>query len=357
MKAAFLTGIKQIEIRETKKPTPKKGEVLVRLISIGICGSDVHYYRTGKIGSQVVDYPFIAGHECSGVVEEITDEVTGLSVGNRVAIEPAISCGKCEFCISGRPNVCPKVRFLGTPATENVPAIEGAFREYITIPSSNAIPIPDNMDFEEATLTEVLAIAVHAIDLVKLNPRENVAIFGSGPIGLGVLLMAKLSGAATIFATDLIKSRLEMAKKLGADYTVNPNKKNPVEIIKSITGGRGVDVTFEAAGEQETINHSLEAVRIGGRVAIIGIPELNEVSYDPDIRRKEPVIYHVRRSNQANRDVERAISLMENGLLKAKPLVTHKFPLDRIKEALDMVDRYEDGVVKAMIAMDLQNTY
>ncbi len=351
MKAAFLTGIRQIEIKDIKKPVPRKGEVLVKMVSVGICGSDVHYYRTGRIGSQVVKYPFIVGHECSGIVEEITDTVTNVSVGNRVAIEPAVSCGVCEFCISGRPNICPKVKFLGTPATSGAPAIEGTLREYITIHAGNALPIPESMSFEEATLTEVMAIALHSVDLAKINPGETVAVFGSGSIGLGILITAKLSGASTIFATDLLQSRLDMAKKLGADCVISPRHKNPLEIIKEMTGGRGVDVTFEAAGEQETINHSLDAVRIGGRVVIVGIPEVDKISYSPEIRRKELVIHHVRRSNKANRDLERVISLMGKGILKVNPLVTHKFPLNKIKDALDMVDGYKDGIIKAMINM------
>ncbi len=351
MQAAFLIGIKQIEIKDIAKPVPQKGEVLIKVKSIGICGSDIHYYRTGKIGSQVVKYPFIIGHECSGVIEDITEGVTNVNIGQRIAVEPAVSCGVCEFCIEGRPNICPKVRFLGTPATSASPAIDGAFREYITIPALNAIPISDNMSFDEATLTEVMAIAIHSVDLVKVNPGDNVAVFGSGPIGLAVLIMAKLSGASTIFATDLLQNRLEMAQKLGAVHTINPREKDPVEVIKRITKGRGVDVTFEAAGEQETIGHSLDAARIGGRVAIIGIPETDKIYYSPDIRRKELLIYHVRRANHANRDVERIVSLMEKGALNTKPLVTHTFPLDRIKDALDMVDGYKDGVIKAMIRM------
>lgn len=349
MKTAFLTGIRKVEIKKTEKPSPSKGEVLIKLKSVGICGSDIHYYRTGRIGSQVVNYPFVAGHECSGIIEKLGLGVRELSIGDRVAIEPAVPCGTCEFCLSGRPNICPKVRFLGTPATPGAPAIEGAFKEYITIPTSNAVPIPKSMSFDEAVLTEVFAIALHSIDLVNINPGDNVAVFGSGPIGLSVLLMAKLSGASTVFATDLIKERLQLAKNLGADYIINPEEKNPVEVIENMTKGRGVDITFEAAGEQETIDHSLETVRIGGKVALIGIPRAEVVYYNPDIRRKELVICHVRRSNQANRVVERVIALMENGSLKVNPLVTHKFPLQEIKKAFDTVDTYRDGVVKAMI--------
>ena len=352
MKAAFLTGIKQIEIREIKKPIPQKGEVLIKLSSVGICGSDVHYYRTGKIGSQVVKYPFIIGHECSGVIDDKAEGVTNVNIGQRVAIEPAVSCSICDFCLEGRPNICPQVKFLGTPATSTSPAIEGAYREYITIPEYNAIPISDNISFDEAALTEVMAIAVHSMDLVKIKSGETVAIFGSGPIGLGILIVAKLSGASTIFATDLVKDRLEMAKKLGADYAINPIKGNPIDVIKKLTDGRGVDITFEAAGEQETIEHSLEAVKIGGRVAIIGIPEADKIYYSPEIRRKEPIIYHVRRSNQANKDVERSISLIEKGILKVKPLATHRFSLEEIKDAFNMVDGYKNGVIKAIIDME-----
>ncbi|HIE43792.1 MAG TPA: NAD(P)-dependent alcohol dehydrogenase [Candidatus Omnitrophica bacterium] len=352
MKAVFLTGIQEIEIRETQMPVAKRGEVLIKVMTVGICGSDVHYYKRGRIGSQIVKYPFIVGHECSGIVESITEGVRNVSVGERVAIEPAIPCGLCEFCCSARPNICPKVKFLGTPATSGAPPVEGALREYITMPASNVIPIPQALSFEEATLTEIVAIAIHAVDLVGINPGDEVAIFGSGPIGLATLQASKVSGAARIFATDLLNSRLQMAKVLGADYVANLKEVDPMDMIKDITRGRGVDVTFEAAGEQETVNHALEAVRRGGRTAIIGIPEEERIWYNPEIRRKELVIYHVRRSNQANRDVERAISLMAGGKLEVDSLVTHEFPLEKTGDALDLVGNYEDGVIKAMIKLD-----
>ncbi|MDD5454427.1 MAG: alcohol dehydrogenase catalytic domain-containing protein [Candidatus Ratteibacteria bacterium] len=349
MKAAFLTGIKRIEIREIEKPVPKKSEVLIKLKAVGICGSDIHYYRAGKIGTQVIKYPFIIGHECSGIIEDMAGDVTNVKIGQRVAVEPAVSCGTCEFCIDGRPNICPRVKFLGTPATSASPAIDGAFREYITISADNAIPVADKISFDEAALTEVMAIAVHSMDLVKINKGDTVAVFGSGPIGLAVVIMAKLSGASNIFATDLLQNRLEMAQKLGATRVINPREKDVVNEIYKITEGRGVDVAFEAAGKQETIEHSFNAVRIGGRVSVIGIPETDKIYYSPEIRRKEPVIYHVRRSNHANKDVERIVSLIEKGMLKVKPLVTHRFPLEKIEKAFDMVDGYKDGVIKAMI--------
>jgi len=345
VKTALLTGIRQIEVKDIEKPSPGRGEALVKVACVGVCGSDIHYYRTGKIGVQVVKYPFIVGHEASGVVEEVGDGTSSLKPGQRVAIEPAIPCGECQWCQGGRPHICPEVKFLGTPP------IDGAYREYMVMPYQNLIPIPDGMSFEEAALTEILAIGLHTVDIIGLKPGNSVAIFGSGPVGLAILLMAKVSGAAEIFSTDLIEARLKMTQKLGAHHLINPQKDDPVEYIKEHTEGIGVDITFEAAGEQETIDHSLDAVKIGGKVAVIGIPELERVSYSPEIRRKELLVQQIRRSNQAARDVERVISLIETQRLQVGPLVTHKFPLEKIKEALDLVDGYKDGVVKAMIDM------
>ncbi|NOZ64326.1 MAG: alcohol dehydrogenase catalytic domain-containing protein [Caldiserica bacterium] len=305
MKAAFLQGIEKIELTDTDKPSPKKGEVLVRVSHVGICGSDIHYFKTGKIGSQVVEFPFILGHEASGWVEEVGEGCKKFKGGEKVFIEPAIPCGKCEWCKSGRENICPEVIFLGTPP------VKGALREYMTYPEEALLPLPEEMDLEKAMLMEVLAIGVHSVDLANIQEGEKVAIFGCGPVGLAILLISRIRGAGEIFCSELIPDRRNIAKLLGANYVMDPREVDIVSFIKNHTEGKGVEITFEAAGEQETIDQCFESMKIGGRTVIVGIPEKDKVYFNPEIRRKEPLILHCRRSCQGNRDTERTLTQKE----------------------------------------------
>lgn len=324
------------------KPQPKEKEVLIRVKMVGICGSDVHYYLEGKIGSQqVITEPLIVGHELSGDVAELGREVKNFKLGQRVIVEPAIPCGECEVCRKGRINICPYVKFLGTPP------VNGAFCEYLVMPEENLFPLPDKLSYEEGVMMEPLAIGLYAVRLSHLLPRETVAILGSGPIGLVTLLSARATGATLIFATDLIPERLKAAKESGAHYVFNPEREDVVEKIMELTKGRGVDVTFEAVGKEETINQALKITALGGRVMIIGIPEVDTITYEPhQMRRKELLIQNVRRSLHAT---EASIRLVEKGLINLKPLVTHCYPLDKITEAFELASHYQDGVIKAVV--------
>ncbi len=342
MKAVFLLRKKKFEIREVPKPEPKEKEVLIRVKTVGICGSDVHYYTQGRIGSQqVISKPLIIGHELSGDVAALGKGVKGFRVGQRVVVEPAIPCGDCKVCREGRENICPDVRFLGTPP------VDGAFCEYIVIPEENVFPLPDQLSYGEGVMMEPLAIGVYAVKLAHLIPGETVAILGSGPIGLVTLLAAKAAGAVLIFATDLVPERLNAAKKIGAHHTFNPEKEDIVKKIMEATKGRGVDVTFEAAGKEETVNQALKITALGGRVMIIGIPEVDAITYEPhQMRRKELLIQNVRRSL---RNTETSIKLVQEGLINLKPLITHYYPLEKIGEAFELVSEYRNGVIKAII--------
>ncbi len=342
MKAVFLLRKKEFEVREVPKPEPKEKEVLIRVKTVGICGSDVHYYTKGRIGSQqVIGKPLIIGHELSGDVAALGKGVKGFRIGQRVVVEPAIPCGNCEVCREGRENICPDVRFLGTPP------VDGAFCEYIVMPEENVFPLPNQLSYAEGVMMEPLAIGVYAVKLARLIPGETVAILGSGPIGLATLLAAKAAGAVLIFATDLIPERLNVAKKIGAHHTFNPEKEDIVKIITELTKGRGADVTFEAAGKEETVNQALKITALGGRVMIIGIPEADAITYEPhQMRRKELLIQNVRRSL---RTTGTSIKLVKEGLINLKPLITHYYPLEKISEAFELVSEYRNGVIKAII--------
>lgn len=340
MKAAVLVGPKTIQIVEKEIPEPGPGEVLVKVGAVGVCGSDVHYYAEGRIGTAVVQYPTILGHEPAGVVEA-TGNGSSVLAGTRVAVEPAHPCGHCEFCLGGRGNLCPNVRFLATPP------IDGIFSQYRVMPEHSCIPIPDNMSLVEGALLEPLGVALHAIKLARLEVGENIAIFGSGPIGLVTMLAARAAGADQVYMTDIVPERLDFAKELGATAVMNPQEGDVVSWIMDLTNGRGVDATFEAAGEQQTVYHACMAARIGGRALIIGIPAVDEL-YIPmhEIRRRELCIQNVRRSN---READRSINLVASGRIDLKRLATHRFSLEQTDAALDLAHRRSDGVIRAVV--------
>ncbi len=341
MKAAFLTGKEKIELRDIPKPSPDGGEALVRVANVGICGSDVHYFLKGRIGDQVVEYPFIIGHEAAGIVEKAGKGVNGLKEGDRVAIEPGIPCGKCGVCLRGKPNLCRGVKFLGTPP------VPGAFREYMVMPEENLMVLPEGVDTEEGALCEPLAVGLYAVMNARPAPGDAVAVFGCGPIGISVLICSVLAGAGKVFAVEKIKERVEFAKTIGADAVINPGEADPVREIMRLSGGGGVDVAYEAAGEIETLIQCVDSAALLGKVVIVGIPEQDcwEVPSHPS-RKKELTLYNVRRSAFTP---AKTLSLLGNGRISVKGMVTHRFPLEEIEKALKLVAGYSDGVIKAMV--------
>ncbi len=343
MKAAVLKGIKNIKIEEIEKPVIGDNEVLVKVKAVGICGSDVHYFLEGRIGDQIVKGDHILGHEASGEVEEVGKNITKVKPGMRVAIEPGIPCGKCELCTTGRYNICPDVQFLGTPP------VNGAYQEYLAYPEDYLYPMPDSMSFEEGELIETLSVGVYAEELSELKSGNSAAILGCGPVGLVTLKAIKAAGADQVFVTDLIDERLEFAGKHENVITINASKEDPVEKINKMTGGRGVDVVFEAAGAAETPAQAIKAVRIGGKIVWIGIPSDDLVSIDPHImRKKELVIKCVRRFKHT---YEKAIQLVSSGSVVVKDMITHRFDLEDIDKAFRLVENYEDGIMKGVILL------
>ncbi len=341
MKAAYLVGKEKVEIREAPVPVPGEDEVLIRVKRVGICGSDAHYYQEGRIGTHLVEGPYIVGHEVSGIVVESGGGVKKFPHGQKVAVDPGIPCGKCEVCLIGKPNICPNTKFLGTPP------VPGAFCEYIKMPVTNIIPLPENLSLEEGALMEPLAIGLYAVQLLQVFAGETVAVFGCGPIGLSVLLCAKLSGVQTLIATDLIPERRNYAASAGADYVLNPKEADPVEKVMEITGGRGVKISFETSGSQKALEQAILSTSLAGRVAIVGIPS-DDLWIIPAqaARRKELVLVNVRRSAFT---AAKVVNLMATGKINAKGMITHHFPLERVADGLEMVAKNRDGVIKAMV--------
>jgi L-iditol 2-dehydrogenase len=304
MKSMQLTGIRRMELSDVPQPEIRQDtDVLVRMQAVGVCGSDVHYYTTGKIGSQVVQYPFPVGHEGAGYVEKTGSAVHSLRAGDRIAIEPAMPCGECDQCLSGRPHTCRKLRFLGCPGQAG-----GCLSEYIVMPQDSCIPIPGAMSFEQAAISEPLAIGLYAARLAGDLRGKHIAILGSGPIGLSVLAAAGLAGAETIHLTDKIDERLRIARQSGATATYNILHGDAVAGI-SRQEPRMLDLVFECCGQQEALDQAIQLLKPGGKLLIIGIPEFSRFSFPvDDLRRKEICIQNVRRQNGCDKEAVRVIA-------------------------------------------------
>jgi L-iditol 2-dehydrogenase len=342
MKAAFLSGLRQIEIGDAPEPQlTGSHDVLLRVDAVGVCGSDVHYYRTGRIGTAVVKFPFVMGHEFAGTIEKTGDEVRELHPGQRVAVDPLVACGDCDQCRAGRPNTCRKQRFMGQPGE-----LAGSLAEYLVLPAECCYPVPDSITAGQAAMIEPLSIGVHSQRLAQMEAGARIAILGSGPIGLSVLLACRAAADCTAYVTDLIDERLAMAAEQGARWTGNPNKSDVVNAISEVEPA-GVDFVFECAGEQETLSQAVELLKPGGTLVIVGIPEFDEFSFPAHtLRRKELTIKNVRRQNHC---IALAIELVSSGRINVDPLMTHHFPLRETGAAFDLVSGYRDGVIKAII--------
>ena len=342
MKAVVLTGIRQMELRDVPEPRiEKETDVLLKIEMVGICGSDLHYYETGRIGRQIVEYPFIIGHECSATVKAIGSSVTRVKVGDQVVVDPAVPCHKCEQCRMGRENTCEDLLFLGCPGQGG-----GCLCEYIVMPEDSCFPTAGAITLEQAALCEPFSIGVYGVKSAQLPENTKIAILGTGPIGLSVLLAAKVEKAAKIYVTDKIDTRLDAAQDAGADWTGNPND---VDIVSEIIAAEpaGLDVVIECCGQQDALDQAFDILKPGGRLVIIGTARKERIWFDVDkFKRKELTIRYIRRQNHC---VQAAMDLIASGQVSVDFMVTHHFPLEQTKEAFDLVGGYRDGVIKAMI--------
>ena len=342
MKAMMLTGIRQMEMKDIPEPRlVNKNDVKIRMSVVGICGSDIHYYTQGQIGSQVVRYPFAVGHEGGGVVVEVGPAVKRVKPGDAIAIEPAMPCWSCDQCLAGRHHTCRKLKFLGCPGQA-----EGCLMEYIVMPEESCFPLEKPLNTDHGSISEPLAIGVYAVKKSDGVKGKKIGILGYGPIGMSVMLAAKAEGAESFFVTDKIDARLAIAGIEGNAFTVNPEKENAVDKILG-KEGLGLDVVFECCGQQEALDQAIEILKPGGQLIVVGIPEFdNWIVNVEKTRRKEISLQFIRRQVDC---VEAALSLMESGTIKIENMITHRFPFSKTKEAFDLVAAYSDGVMKAMI--------
>jgi L-iditol 2-dehydrogenase len=349
MLCAVLHGVRDVRLECRPVPQPQRGEALIRIQRVGVCGSDVHYYTHGRIGDYVVNQPMILGHESAGEVVAVGEGVTRVQPGQRVTIEPGYTCRECFYCKSGRYNLCPSVTFMATPP------IDGAFCEYVAWPQDFVFPLPDSMSFDDGAMMEPLAVGLWAAERGGVKPGDSVAIFGSGPIGLLTLQAARAAGATTLIAIDIEDYRLAHALLLGATHTINDRDGQALETIRTISGAlrglprrcAGVDVAIETAGALPTTRNTLAATRPGGVAVLVGLPpdpmvELNLVA----AAGKEIDIRGMFR--YANR-YPAAIALTAAGRVDVRSLVTHRFPLAQAEAALRFADEHKSEALKVMV--------
>ena len=341
MRIAELTGRRRIDVVDRPHDqTVPAGRVRVKVAAVGVCGSDLHYFSEGSIGDTPCVYPMVLGHEPTGVVVDST--VGGVSKGDRVICEPALYCYHCEYCLSGRHNVCANLRFLSMPDEP------GFFRDYVDLPLSNVLPLPANVGLAEGTLAEPLSIILHSMEFALPRAGETAVVFGSGPIGLLTVAVLKLSGIRRLWVVEPLAFRREMASSMGADVVLDGGPEAVKQILKE-TGGRGVDIVIDCAAKDGTINQSLDLCRPRGRVVMTGIPSEARIDFAFHVmRRKELFFYSVRRSNH---DSKAALELIAERPAFFAPLVTHRRPFDAIQSAFEFNERYEDGVGKLVLEL------
>lgn len=342
-KAVYMSGVGKMVTKEVPIPEPKDGEVLIRVDSVGICGSDLHYYQHGNIGDFVVEGDFILGHECAGEVVGLGANVKTLELGDRVALEPGKPCGKCEFCKSGKYNLCPDVIFFATPP------YHGVLTNYVAYDSDMCFKLPDNMSYEEGALVEPLAVGLHAANQGSVKLGDTVVVFGAGCIGLVTLLAAKANGASKVYVVDIIEKRLDFARKLGATEVINAKQEDGIAKINELTEGKGADVVIETAGSPITVKQTVDVVKIGGTVVLVGMTVNSETSYDfMKLMGKEGTVKTIFRYRNL---YPVAINAISSGTINVKDIVTHRFEFDKTKEAFDFVVENQKDVVKAIISI------
>ena len=346
MKTIVLSAPGRLDVGEADAPGPGPGQVLVQVGQVGICGSDMHIYREGEIGGIRAPCPWTLGHECMGTVTEAGEGANQGLVGRRVAVEPHLPCGHCAACRDGLVNACLNDSFLGLPPTP------GALTEYVALAETQVEPIPDHVSDEEGVLLEPLAIALHAINLVKPSTGDTVAIVGTGVLGSCVLVLLQQVFGIRPICVDLLPDRLERAKAFGAGAIITAEDGNPgatTEQIMKQTRGIGASRIFECAGKQETLAVSCDAAAPGAHVGIIGIPDGPHMTFPASsTRRRALTVRLVRRSL---RTLAPCIEFMAQRRLAARDLVTHTFAASAATDAFEIVRDYRDGVLKAVIDM------
>lgn len=327
MKVVRLHGAGDLRLHTEPDPVPGPGETLVRVSAVALCGSDLHWFSEAGIGGEKIAAPLILGHEFSGFVEDREGRAS------RVAVDPAVPCGQCRFCWEGHPNLCKTLRFAGHSAED------GALREKMAWPDQCLHSLPDSLDEIDGAMLEPLGVAIHAVDLGSVKSGTKVGVFGCGPIGLLVVQLARLMGAAQIIATDKLSHRLEAARAFGATSVFQAENGEESREIWAASGEEGVDVAFEAAGENAAVETAVASACPGATVVLVGIPADERTTFKASTARRKGLT--IKLCRRMKHTYPRAIRLVEKGLVDVRSLVTHRFPIDEYRQAFTVAERRE----------------
>ncbi len=336
MKVANLVELSKVEVGYEEIPSIAPNEVLIKVEAVGICGSDIHYYKHGHIGKRTVQYPHIQGHECAGTVVEVGSHVTKFSIGDRVAVEPGVPCRTCEKCRSGKYNLCDEVVFLSTPP------YKGTLRQYINHPEDYVFSIPDSLTFEEATLAEPLSVGIHALNRANLKPGMKVLIMGMGPVGLMAVAATNYFNAEEIAVTDMVSHKLEVAKSLGATQTIEVSKQ---EIVENY-----FDVVIETSGAEQALASAVNSLKKGGKLVSIGFPRQQNVTLDlTTMLQKEIDLLTVYRYANA---FPLAIKILNKLKDITSNIITSTYVLDDISGAMEKACETHLDTIKVIVYLN-----
>lgn len=341
MKVAVMNGIGKMGFERRPVPEPADDEVLVKLEYVGICGSDLHYYEDGRIGNYIVKPPFVLGHEPGGTVVAVGKNVEHLQVGDRVALEPGKTCGHCEFCKQGKYNLCSDVVFFATPP------IDGVFCEYVAHEAALCFKLPSNVSTMEGALIEPLAVGFHAAMQGGAKFGQRALVSGAGCIGLVTLMALKAMGVSEVYVSDVLSSRLQKAKELGATEIINSNEENLQEQIAKLSDGCGVDLAVDTSGSEIAVNSAIECVKKGANIVLVGYSRSGMMNLaisralDKEVTFKTVFRYrHV---------YPLAIKAVAEGKINLKGIVSNIFELDDIQTAMDMSVQEKAKIIKSVV--------
>lgn len=340
--SAVLRKVDDLCLEERPIPEPGKGEVLIAMHAVGICGSDVHYWKRGRIGDFILTAPMVLGHESSGIVSALGEGVTDLKVGDRVAIEPGVGCRTCSFCKEGRYNLCPHMKFAATPP------YDGSLCRYYVHAADFCYKLPDHVSLEEGALLEPLSVGVHACRRAGISIGSNVLVCGAGPIGLVNLMTAKACGASKVAITDLDEGRLNKAKELGADYVIKVDPaKDSHALAKEVVDSLGLaDQSIECTGAESSFHTAIRATKSGGTLVVVGMGKAEVQFPIVDALVREVDIRGIFRYVNC---YPTALSMIASGAVNVKPLITHHFKLEQSLDAFETSRTGAGGAIKVVI--------
>ncbi|MCE5283595.1 MAG: alcohol dehydrogenase catalytic domain-containing protein [Deltaproteobacteria bacterium] len=337
MKAAVLRGPYDLRVEEVPRPKVLPGHVVVKVKATAICGTDVGIYK-GKVVPPRM--PVIQGHESTGEVVEVGPGVTDLRVGDRVVLNSIIFCRRCPACYAGRVNLCPNGGLMGRE-------VDGTFAEYVAVPDYNCIKIPDSISYEDGTSLIALATVFRSHDKIRINPGDTVAVIGQGAAGLLQTRLSVISGAEPVFAWSRSQWKLDIAERFGA-RVINAGQVDPVKAVKEATDGAGVDVAIESIGSSATLHQAMEVVRPGGTVLFFGIAPASLDDFNGyAMYYKELKIVGSR--GMAPVDFHMGIKVVQSGKVDLHSLITHRFDLDHVKDALELVDKRPGDALRVVV--------